>query len=105
MFSAGRRSEKSLSQLSRQFFAVSDVDFILLLLSTLEGMVILDEGFDILSVCILHVICLREIVESKSCRLARDFLRLSIERTLLIIKVGKLSYQQKKNKTSRRDYT
>ena len=71
MFSAGRRSEKSLSQLSRQFFALADEDFVLLLLSTFEHMFILDEGFDMLSVCILHVICLREIVEYKDCRLVK----------------------------------
>ena len=71
MFSAGRLSEKSLSQLSRQFFALADEDFVLLLLSTFEDMFILDEGFDMLSVCILHVICLREIVEYKDCRLVK----------------------------------
>ena len=87
--------EFALSQFSREFFAVADEDFVLLLLSTFEDMFILDECFDMFSVCILHVIRLREIVDSKDCRLARDFLRLSMERTLLMIKVGKLLYQQK----------
>ena len=72
MFSAERRSEKSLSQLSRQFFAVADEDFILLLLSTLDGMVMLDEVLDMFSIRIYNVILLREIVKSKECRLARD---------------------------------